>query len=88
MFATYASVRRLLSIPLQISSVCRQIHACLTGPKARRMDLVNTTAINSIWSTLDRCWRELDELRHWTIDILEAEDINRFIHGWQVGDDF
>ncbi|TCD61677.1 hypothetical protein EIP91_008099 [Steccherinum ochraceum] len=81
-FQTYASARELLALPLQISSVCRQIHACLTGPKARRLNVVNSAAITNAWTTLDRCWRELDGLR-W-IETVEPEDINRFIHSWQV----
>ncbi|KAH8107020.1 hypothetical protein BXZ70DRAFT_885550 [Cristinia sonorae] len=84
MFDTYNSTRRLLEIPLQIASVCRQINTYLTGPKARRLEVVNAAAISTAWNTLDRCWRELDDLRQWSMDIVEAEEMNRFIHGWQI----
>ena len=81
------ATRKLLEIPIRISSACRQIHACLTGSKARRMDLVDSAAINNVWNLLDRCWGELDQLCHWTIDIFETEEITRFMHGWQVSDE-
>lgn len=76
----------MLLIPLQISSVCRQIHACLTGRMALCSDVVDERSMNTVWGTLDRCWRDLDQLRQYNMDVLEAEDINRFIHSWQVGD--
>lgn len=76
----------MMLIPLQIASACRQIHAYLTGRKALLADRVDEAAINIVWNTLDRSWRDLDQLRQYPLDGFEPEDINRFIHSWQVGD--
>lgn len=47
---------------------------------------VNAQDINAIWNCLGACWKELAELRHWTIDIAEAEELRRFMHSWQASD--
>ena len=47
---------------------------------------VNGQDINSIWNCLGVCWKELAELRHWTIDSTEAEEVRRFMHSWQASD--
>ena len=81
----YVSSHRYSEIPLRISAVCRNIHRSLTGPKARRRAEVDERSIDSAWTSLDRLWRDLDELRSNGIGgVLEMEDLERYIHGWQV----
>ena len=76
---------RYVAVPLRISSVCRTIHAALTGPKARQSGGVKEDLLLNAWNSLDRCWQDLDDLRQiGTADIIEIEDMERFIHGWQV----
>ena len=83
--ALYASSHRYSEIPLKISTVCRDIHGALTGPKARRRADVDERAIEIAWNSLDRLWRDLDDLRHNGMGgLLEMEDVERYIHGWQV----
>ena len=81
----YVFTFRYVAVPLRISSVCRTIHAALTGSKARQREGVKEDLLLKAWSSLDRCWQDLDELRQiGTQDIIELEDMHRFIHGWQV----
>ena len=76
---------RYIAVPLRISSVCRIIHAALTGPKAKQREGVKEELLNKVWDSLDRCWQELEDLRKFgTGDLIEVEDMERFIHGWQV----
>lgn len=81
----YLFTFRCTSIPVRISSVCRTIHAALTGPLARRTDLVKEDLLDKAWGGLDRCWSDLEELNnnHYG-DMIDPEDLSRFIHGWQV----
>lgn len=41
--------------------------------------------LNIAWDGLDNCWTDLDGLKgaH-ARDIIDIEDLERFIHGWQV----
>ena len=72
-------------MPLRISSVCRIIHTALTGPKAKQQDGVKEDLLNKVWGSLDRLWQDLEDLRKFgTGEIIEVEDMERFIHGWQV----
>ena len=57
----------------------------LTGPKARQRDDIDEEAIQDAWDVLDRAWRDLDGLRQFgAYGIVQMEDIERFIDGWQV----
>ncbi|THG99635.1 hypothetical protein EW026_g2735 [Hermanssonia centrifuga] len=81
----YAFTFRYVAQPIRISSVCRDIHAALTGPKARQREDVKEDLLQYVWDTLDQCWKELDDLRSvGTGEIIEVEDMERFIHGWQI----
>lgn len=83
--AVYALAHTYAAVPIRISGVCRQVHASLTGPKARRALLVDEESLNYTWKMLDRCWKELDELRQYgTGDLVDVEDIERFINAWQI----
>ena len=83
--SAYAFAYRFATIPIRIASVCRDVHAVLTGPKARQREEVDEDGLQDAWDTLERCWRELDGLRHFgTYGIVQADDVERFIDGWQV----
>ena len=74
-----------MGVPINISSLCRDIHAALTGPKARQRNELKEDMIQYVWDGLDRCWKELDGLRSATTgDAIDEVDMERFIHGWQV----
>lgn len=83
--AIYAFTYRYLTLPLRISSICRLVHKALTGPHVRLAEMVKEDLLHKAWSSLDRCWQDLGDLRQvGTGDIIEVEDMERFIHGWQV----
>lgn len=86
--AVYALAHTYASVPIRISDVCRQVHS-LTSPKARRSLSVDEESLNYAWNTLDRCWKELDDIRRQigTNDqLIDVEDMERFINAWQVSD--
>ncbi|KAI0637085.1 hypothetical protein C8Q77DRAFT_1050404 [Trametes polyzona] len=83
--AGYSFAFRFATVPIRIASVCRDVHAALTGPKARRQQDLDEDKLQDVWDTLERCWQDLDNLRHvGTCGIVQAEDIERFIDGWQI----
>ncbi|KAI0957620.1 hypothetical protein AcW1_005952 [Taiwanofungus camphoratus] len=83
--ANYAFAFRYATIPIRIASVCRQVHSALTGPRARQSHEVDEEKLHDAWDTLDRCWKQFDELRQFGTDgFVQAEDIDRFIDGWQI----
>ncbi|KAJ8487145.1 hypothetical protein ONZ51_g4372 [Trametes cubensis] len=83
--AGYAFAFRFATIPIRIASVCREVHAALTGPKARQREDLDEVKLEEAWKTLERCWTDLDGLRHLgTCGIIQPEDIERFIDGWQI----
>lgn len=51
----------------------------------RQADRVKEDLLNKAWDGLDNCWTDLDGLKgaH-ARDIIDIEDLERFIHGWQV----
>jgi len=81
----YSFSYRYATIPIRIASVCREIHAALTGPKARQSPGIDEGKLHRAWETLDQCWKDFDGLRQLGTDgFLQAEDIERFIDGWQI----
>ncbi|RPD66016.1 hypothetical protein L226DRAFT_454081 [Lentinus tigrinus ALCF2SS1-7] len=83
--SSYAFAYRFATIPIRIASLCRDVHAVLTGPKARQRDDIDEDAIQDAWEVLDRAWRDLDGLRQFgAYGIVQVEDIERFIDGWQI----
>ncbi|PCH38255.1 hypothetical protein WOLCODRAFT_130794 [Wolfiporia cocos MD-104 SS10] len=83
--ALYTFSYRYATIPIRVSSVCREIHAALTGPKARRGHAVHEDKLHAAWETLDQCWNDFDSVRQLGTDgFVNAEDVERFIDGWQI----
>ncbi|GBE82350.1 hypothetical protein SCP_0407340 [Sparassis crispa] len=83
--ACYAFSYRYATIPIRIASACRQLHSALTGPKARQRNNVDEDKLQSVWQTLDQCWKDFDGLRQFgTAGFVQSEDVERFIDGWQV----
>ncbi|KAI0748006.1 hypothetical protein C8Q80DRAFT_1336908 [Daedaleopsis nitida] len=82
---SYAFAYRFATIPIRIASVCRDVHAVLTGPKARQRDDIDEDSLQDAWDMLERCWRDLEGLRQFgAYDIVQMEDVERFIDGWQI----
>ncbi|KAJ3551148.1 hypothetical protein NM688_g4889 [Phlebia brevispora] len=83
--AAYDLTFRYMGLPIQISSLCRAIHAALTGPKARQREELKEELLQYVWEGLEKAWRDLDNLRNLPLgNIIEQEDMERFIHGWQI----
>ncbi|TBU32375.1 hypothetical protein BD309DRAFT_879221 [Dichomitus squalens] len=83
--SAYAFAFRFATIPIRIASVCREVHAALTGPKARQREEIDEESLQDAWDRLERCWRDLDGLRQFgPYGIVQIEDIERFIDGWQI----
>lgn len=61
---TYSYTYRYATAPIRLSSACRQIHAALTGPKAKRKEDVNERGLKDAWEALGRSWEEFEGLRH------------------------
>lgn len=78
------------SLTLNLSSVCRHIHAVLTGPKARRIhvDSLDEDGLRDVWEGLERCWDEFETVRRTGIGAggvnFALEDVDRFVSTWQV----
>lgn len=81
----YTFSYRFATTPLRVASVCRDIHAALTGPKTRQSREIDEDKLHDAWETLDQCWKDFDGLRHLGTDgFVQAEDVERFVDGWQV----
>ncbi len=85
----YLQVTHLFSIPLHLSSVCRKVHAVLTGAKAARKAEegagVDGEGMREVWEGLERCWGEFEELKR--PNGMESEtdaQVERFASAWQV----
>ncbi|KAG8700973.1 hypothetical protein FRC09_005635 [Ceratobasidium sp. 395] len=82
---TYSYTYRYATAPIRLSSACRQIHAALTGPKAKRKEDVNEPGLKDAWEALGRSWEEFEGLRHvGPVGIIQTEDTERFVNGWQI----
>ncbi|KAJ4479505.1 hypothetical protein C8R41DRAFT_843688 [Lentinula lateritia] len=92
---SYLSVTHLFSIPLHLSSVCRKIHAVLTGAKASRTaELgggVDAEGMREVWEGLDTCWDEFEAIRRGIStsaggSMLGDVDVwtERFVSCWQI----
>ncbi|KAI0831185.1 hypothetical protein BC628DRAFT_1311765 [Trametes gibbosa] len=84
--AIYSFAYRFVTVPLRIAQVCREIHAALTGPKARQQELeLNEDKLQAVWDALETCWRQLESLRQASsCGYVKPEDIERFVDGWQI----
>lgn len=81
----YQSAYRYSRIPLRISTICRQVHASLTGSKARQSDEIDAFRLHEVWNSLGHVWEDLDGLRNYPgTDALQPHEIERFISGWQI----
>ncbi|KAF7441014.1 hypothetical protein PC9H_001363 [Pleurotus ostreatus] len=77
----------VFSLPLRLSSVCRDIHAVLTGAKAARCQLdIDAEGMRRIWDGLANCWDDFDTVRRQgTSNVTEdGVDLDRFASAWQI----
>ena len=81
----FFQAHHLFNIPVQLGSICRKIHAVLTGPKAKLRasagSPVDEAGIRDVWEGLERCWDQFDSLRR---GVAEDWDVERFVSGWKV----
>ncbi|KAL5490268.1 hypothetical protein ACEPAI_5101 [Sanghuangporus weigelae] len=83
--AVFSYAYRYSKIPIRLSMICRQVHACLTGPKARQSNSIDASRLHEAWSDLANAWEALDALRQFgTDDFLQPQEVERFIDGWQI----
>ncbi|THH20358.1 hypothetical protein EW146_g982 [Bondarzewia mesenterica] len=82
---TYEFAYRYAEIPLELASACRKVHLALTGPRARQQDDLDEKCLFEAWSILDKSWKDFEDLRKLgTAGIVQAEEIDRYINGWQI----
>ncbi|KLO05903.1 hypothetical protein SCHPADRAFT_910706 [Schizopora paradoxa] len=83
--ASYSVAYRYSRTPAKLSRICRTVHALLTGMNARQMQEIDENSLRGAWDALAQSWDELDALRRvGTAGILQQEDVERFVHGWQI----
>lgn len=81
----YEFTYRYAMVPLELASACRKVHAALTGPKARQQNEIDEKSLHDVWDALEKLWKDFDNLRMLgTSGNVHDEDVDRYIHGWQV----
>jgi hypothetical protein len=81
----YEFTYRYSMVPLELASACRKVHAALTGPKARQQNEIDEKSLHEVWDALEKLWKDFDNLRMLgTSGNVHEEDVDRYIHGWQV----
>ncbi|KAA1474871.1 hypothetical protein DENSPDRAFT_782374, partial [Dentipellis sp. KUC8613] len=82
---SYKFIFRYASVPLQLATACRKIHAILTGPKARLQDTLDEDSLQEVWRVLIKSWDDFDALRDLgVVGMVQQEDTERYIQGWQM----
>ncbi|KAI0282211.1 hypothetical protein BGY98DRAFT_1121989 [Russula aff. rugulosa BPL654] len=72
-------------VPLELASACRKVHSALTGPKARQQNEIEERSLHEVWDALEKSWKDFDNLRMLgTSGNVHEEDVDRYIHGWQI----
>ena len=52
------------------------------------MNVIDEEMLTDAWEALDSIWDEFEALRHSGVSAsgyVHAEEVERFVHGWQVG---
>lgn len=81
----YEFTYRYAQVPLQLASACRKVHAALTGPSARQNDEIDENLLHEAWGILDQSWKAFEGLKELgTLGIIRAEEVERYIYGWQI----
>ncbi|KAF8275264.1 hypothetical protein EI94DRAFT_1560073 [Lactarius quietus] len=81
----YEFTYRYAMVPLELASACRKVHAALTGPKARQQNEIDEKSLHDVWDALEKLWKDFDNLRMLgTSGNIHEEDVDRYIHGWQI----
>ncbi|KAI0306791.1 hypothetical protein B0F90DRAFT_1693299 [Multifurca ochricompacta] len=81
----YEFTYRYAMVPLELASACRKVHAALTGPKARQHNEIDEKSLHEVWDALEKSWKDFDNLRLLgTSGNVHEEDVDRYIHGWQI----
>jgi hypothetical protein len=81
----YEFTYRYAMVPLELASACRKVHLALTGPKARQQNEIEEKGLHEVWDALEKSWKDFDNLRMLgTSGNVHEEDVDRYIHGWQV----
>ncbi|KAH9997486.1 hypothetical protein BJV77DRAFT_941252 [Russula vinacea] len=81
----YEFTYRYAMVPLELATACRKVHSALTGPKARQQNEIEEQSLHEVWDTLEKSWKDFDNLRMLgTSGNVHEEDVDRYIHGWQI----
>ncbi|KAH9998171.1 hypothetical protein BJV74DRAFT_825872 [Russula compacta] len=81
----YEFTYRYAMVPLELASACRKVHSALTGPKARQQNEIEEKSLHEVWDALEKSWKDFDNLRMLgTSGNVHEEDVDRYIHGWQI----
>ncbi|KAG5653270.1 hypothetical protein H0H81_001430 [Sphagnurus paluster] len=82
------NVHRAFAAPLNLSVVCRKVHAVLTGPKATRRaeehGLIDAGGMREIWDELDQCWEDFDAMRRRGTTEQESLSLEQYASAWQI----
>ncbi|KAG5645911.1 hypothetical protein DXG03_005058 [Asterophora parasitica] len=82
------NMSRLFSLPLQLDTVCRKVHAVLTGPRATRRaeehGLIDAHGMREIWEDLDHCWKDFGSMRRGGASPQESLRIEHYVSAWQI----
>lgn len=62
------------------------VHGALTGPEARRRNLVDEDKLQAAWEILDKAWHDIDQVRSLGVSggLIGPEEVERYIASWQI----
>ncbi|PPQ64017.1 hypothetical protein CVT24_009391 [Panaeolus cyanescens] len=90
-YKAYLQLVHSSAIPLELSNICRKIHAVLTGIKATRRaeehGLIDAHGMRDIWRDLDRCWQDLESMKRSSNERDDASrrmEVEQYASLWQI----
>jgi len=82
----YSMVYRYFTLPLQLASACRLVHTAVTGPEARRKNMIDEERLQRAWGILDKAWSEVDQIRSSDLSgtAFTPQEIEAYIASWKI----
>ena len=79
-------VYRYFTLPLQLASACRLVHTAVTGPEARRKNMIDEERLQRAWGILDKAWSEVDQIRSSDLSgtAFTPQEIEAYIASWKI----